>query len=264
MKKCPAAQPQTASQRGPDTSHCQMSPAVLNVKKSDEHTSILGHDARKTSLVLTQSCTDTHTGDVCEFDYGFDSWLTSDDIPGTDERTTFTKNYLTAQGLDPTNAQVQGAMRQFMAPYMDQMKQLQSHAGDLQGHPLRTTFYVAVGGPHCGQAKQDQQQQASNGDSDDSGGGLKGLASSALKGGLSGLFHHKSDANTSAAPASGAAGATGAPGAQLAQIVSFTTETTAIDTSSIAGDQFEIPAGWHLQPPAAEKAQKFSCPATGN
>jgi hypothetical protein len=290
MKKCPAAQPQNASQRGPDTSRCQMSPPVLNVKRSDEHTFILGHDSRKASVVITQSCTDTQTGDVCEFDYGFDSWLTADDIPGTDERTTFTKNYLTAQGLDPTNAQVQGAMRQFMAPYMDQLKQLQSHAGDLQGHPLRTTFYVAIGGPHCGQAKQAQQQQASN----SGGGGFKSIASNALKGGLSGLFHHgiggintssaggeaaadaanqaadpaaAAAANAASGPASGAAGATGAAGAspaQMAQLIAFTTETTAIDTSSIGADQFEIPSGWHLQPPQAEKAQKFSCPATGN
>jgi hypothetical protein len=50
----------------------------------------------------------------------------------------------------------------------------------------------------------------------------------------------------------------------MAQIISFTTETTGIDTSSIPADQFEIPAGWHLQPPQAEKAKQFSCPATGS
>jgi hypothetical protein len=290
MKKCQAAQPQNASQRGPDTSRCQLSPPVINIKRSDEHTFILGHDAHKASVVLTQSCTDTQTGDVCEFDYGFDSWLTTDDIPGNDERTAFTRNYLTAQGLDPTNQQVQGAMQQFMAPYMDQLKQLKSHAGDLEGHPLRTTFYVAVGGPHCGQAKQAQQQQAQNA----GGGGFKSLASNALRGGLSGLFHHglgnidtstaggaaasgaasqaadpaaaaAANAATGPAPAAGASGAAGGPTAQTAQIMSLTTETTGIDTSSIPGGEFEIPAGWHLQPPQAEKekAQQFSCPTPG-
>jgi hypothetical protein len=292
MKKCPAPQPQNVSQRTPDTSHCQLSPPVLTVKQSDEHKFMLGHDAHKTSVVLTQSCTDTQTGDVCEFDYGFDSWLTTDDIPGTAERRSFEQNYLTAQGLDPTNPQVQGAMRQFMAPYMDQLKQLQGHAGELQGHPLSTSFYVAFGGPRCGRAKQAQQQQAANGNG---GGGFRSIASNALRGGLSGLFHRgignidsgsvggaaAADAanqaadptaaavtNAATAPGAGAGGASaaGAPPPQLVRVISLTTETTAIDTSSIPGSEFEIPAGWHLQQPPPEKAQakQFSCPATGN
>lgn len=295
MKKCPAAHPQNAAQRGPDTSHCQLSPPVVNVKRSDDHALILGHDAHKASVVLTQSCTDTQTGDVCEFDYGFDSWLTTDDVAGSDERNTFTKNYLAAQGLDPTNPQLQSAMQQFMAPYMDQLKQLQGHAGDLQGHPLRTTFYVAFGGPQCGKAKQAQQQQASTGNS---GGGFKSIASNALRGGLSGLFHRgvgnidtssvggaaaAGAANQAADPTaaaaadaatrptataggSGAGGTASAPSQQLVQVISLTTETTAIDTASIPSDQFEIPSGWRLQQPRAEKekAQQFSCPATGS
>lgn len=294
MKKCPAAQPQNAAQRGPDTSHCQLSPPVMNVKQSDEHTSILGHDARKTSVVLTQSCTDTQTGDVCEFDYGFDSWLTTDDIPGAGERRTFEQSYLTAQGLDPTNPQLQGTMQQFMAPYMDQLKQLQGHAGELQGHPLRTAFSMSFGGPQCGKAKQAQQQQAATGGG---GGGFKSIASNALRGGLSGLFHRGTgNIDTSTAGGAAAAGAANqaadpaaaaaadaatrpastsgdsSPGTatgtapQMVQVVSLTTETTAIDTAGIPSEQFEIPAGWRLQQPQAqkEKAQQFSCPTAGD
>lgn len=294
MKKCPAAHPQNAAQRAPDTSHCQLSPPVVNVKRSDDHAFILGHDAHKASVVLTQSCTDTQTGDVCEFDYGFDSWLTTDDVAGTDERNAFTKNYLAAQGLDPTNPQLQSAMQQFMAPYMDQLKQLQGHASDLQGHPLRTTFYVAFGGPQCGKAKQAREQQAST---SGSSGGFKSIASSALRGGLSGLFHRgvgnidtgtvggaaaagaanqaadpaaaaAANAATGPASTSGTSGAGASPGAQsqLVQVIALTTETKAIDTSSIPSEQFEIPAGWHLQQPRPEKekAQQFSCPTTSD
>lgn len=290
MKKCPTPQPQNASQRTPDTSHCQLSPPVLNVTPSSEHAFILGHDTHKTSVVLTQSCTDTRTGDVCEFDYGFDSWLTSDDLPGADERKAFERNYLTAQGLDPSNPQLQGAMQQFMAPYLEQLQQLQGHAGDLQGHPLRTTFYVAFGGPKCGKAKQAEQQQASN---NGGGGGFRSIASNALRGGFAGLFHRgasnintgsvggtaaadaanqaadpaaaaAADAATGPAAGSGAAGAAGAPSSQLVRIVSLTTETTGLDTSSIPSDQFEIPAGWRLKPPQVEKARQFSCPATAD
>ena len=95
-------------------------------------------------------------------DYGFETWLTTDDIPGTDERNAFASKYLQAQGLDPNNPQLQHTVEQFLAPYADQLKQLRVKAADLKGYPLRTTFYMAFGGPHCGKAKQAAQQQASS------------------------------------------------------------------------------------------------------
>jgi hypothetical protein len=277
MKKCPMPQSPGASHTSaPDTSRCQLSAPVLNVNATDEHATILGHDARKTSVVLSQTCTDTQTGDVCEMDYGFDTWLTTDEIPGIDERNAFNRKYLQEQGLDPNNPQIQRTVRQFMAPYADQLKQLQGKAADLKGYPLRTTFYMAFGGPHCGKAKQaaQQQQQASS----RSRFSIHSLASSALAGGLSGLFHHgaaaihtdsaagaaaSSAANEVAEPAadaaagsvtaqssssSGGAAPPPPPAGPLVRVVSLTTETTSIDTSSISPDQFEIPAGWSLEP----------------
>jgi hypothetical protein len=292
MKKCPMPQTQNTSQSAPDTSHCQLSPAKLDVKRTDEHLVLLGHDARKSSILLSQSCTDTQTGDVCEMDYGIDSWLTTDDVPGMSEQQAFTRSYLAAQGLDPNDPQLQGMMRQLMAPYADAFKQLQSRSGELKGHPLKTTFYMAFGGPHCGKAREAQQQQAQS--SRGSGGlGFGNIASSAIRGGLGGLFHRGASnidtgtvggaaaagaANQAADPAAAAAadaatrsqtttttdkGTPPAAGAgQLVQVITLTTETTAIDTSSIPADQFEIPAGWKLQPQREEKARQFSCPAT--
>ncbi len=146
MKKCPMPQSQNASQRGPDTSHCQLSSPVLNVSPTDEHATLLGHDTRKTDIVLSQTCTDAQTGDVCEMDYGFEVWLTQAEIPGADERTAFTKKYLAAQGLDPNNPQLQRTVQQFMAPYAQQLKQLRDKAGDLKGYPLRTTFTWPLAG----------------------------------------------------------------------------------------------------------------------
>ena len=289
MKKCPMPQSQSVSQRSaPDTSRCQLSSPVLNVNATDEHATILGHDARKTTVLLSQTCTDTQTGDVCEMDYGFDTWLTTDEIQGTEERNAFTKKYLQAQGFDPNNPQLQRTVAQFMAPYTEQLKQLQGKAGDLKGYPLRTTFYMAFGGPHCGKAKQAQQQQAS------SGGGLSmhGLAQNALASGFSSLFHRgaaaihtdsaggaaaSSAANEAAQPAADSAassmtaqsssgGATApAPAAgPLIRVVSLTTETTSIDTSSIPSDQFEIPADWKLEPQKPEMASTApKCPTAG-
>ena len=291
MKNCPPPQSQRTAQSAPDTSHCQLSSPVLNVNSTDEHATILGHDARKTSVVMSQTCTDTQTGDVCEMDYGFETWLTTDAIAGSDERNAFARKYLQAQGLDPNNPQLQHTVEQFMAPYAEQLKQLRGKAADLQGYPLRTTFYMAFGGPHCAKAKQaaaQQQQQASSG----SRFSLHSLATNALAGGLSGLFHHGAAAiNTGSAGGAAAAGAANeaaepaanataasmaaqpssgdstasAPAAapppgDLVRVVSLTTETTSIDTSSIPSDQFEIPTDWQLEPQKQETDRTVKCP----
>ena len=289
MKKCPMPQSQNVSRTSaPDTAHCQLSSPVLNVNATGEHATILGHDARKTSVVLSQTCTDTQTGDVCEVDYGFDTWLTTDEIPGTEERNAFVKKYLQAQGLDPNNPQLQRTVTQFMAPYADQLKQLRARAADLKGYPLRTTFYMAFGGPHCGKAKQAQAQQAS----DSSRFSMHSIASNAIAGGLSGLFHRgaaaihadslggaaaSGAANEAADPAANAAassmtaqsssgGATAPAPASgpLVRVVSLTSETTAIDTASIPSDQFEIPADWKLEPRKQARASSApKCPTAG-
>lgn len=290
MKNCPMPQAQGASQSSaPDTSRCQMSTPVVNVTATGEHATILGHDASKTSVVLSQTCTDTQTGDVCEIDYGFDTWLTTDDVAGTEERNAFVKKYLQAQGLDPNNPQLQRTVQQFMAPYAQQLMQLQGKAADFKGFPLRTSFYMAFGGPHCSKANQASQQQASNGGS--SGFSMHSIASKALAGGFAGLFHHGAAAiNTDSAGGAAAAGAANsaadpaasaaansmtpqstaenatnaapAPGA-LVRVVSLTTETTSIDTASIPSQQFDIPADWTLQPQKQETSSAPKCPSPG-
>ena len=281
MKKCPMPQSPSAPQTSaPDTSRCQLSSPVLNVNATDEHATIAGHDARKSNVVLSQTCTDTQTGDVCEIDYGFETWLTPDQIPGADERNAFTRKYLQAQGLDPNNPQLQRTVRQFMAPYADQLRQLQGKAADLKGYPLRTTFYMAFGGPHCARAKQAAQQQQASSSSPFS---MHGIASNALASGLSSLFHRgaaaihtdsaggaaassaansAADSTANAAAGSmtaqsssgGAAAAPASAAGALIRVISLTTETTSIDTSSISPDQFEIPAGWTLEPQKQEVA----------
>ncbi|HEY6452645.1 MAG TPA: hypothetical protein VIX87_08600 [Steroidobacteraceae bacterium] len=287
MKKCPVPQSQSTPQSGPDTSHCQMSPPNVTVNQSDEHAALVGHDTRKSSVVIAQSCTDTQTGDVCEIDYGFDVWLTTDTIAGMDERRAFAQHYMAAQGLDLNNPQLQGAMQQFMAPYADALKQLQSKSSDLKGYPLRTTFYMAFGGPHCGKAQQAQKQQASGG----TGLGLRGIAANAISGGLTGMFHHSVNPNTSTVggavaanaadqtadnaanatanaatraptPTPTPASATPSPDTQMQRVVTMTNETRSIDTSSISSGQFEIPTGWTLQVPQAAKDRQFTCPTS--
>jgi hypothetical protein len=292
MKKCPMPQAQGSSQTSaPDPSRCQLSAPVVNVSDTGEHATILGHDAHKTSVVMSQTCTDAQTGDVCEIDYGFETWLTAEAIPGAEERSAFGRKYLQAQGLDPNNPQLQHAVQQFMAPYAGQLMQLQGKAADLKGYPLRTLFYMAFGGPHCSKAKQAAQQQAST--AGGTGFSMHSIASKALAGGFAGLFHRGAAAIDSSsaggAAASGAANAAADPAASaaansvtpqssaesstaaapppapgaLVRVVSLTTETTSIDTSSIPSDQFEIPADWTLEPQKQATSSGPKCPNPG-
>ena len=293
MKKCPMPQARESSPAGPDTTRCRLSSPVVSVNATDEHATILGHDARKTDVVLSQTCTDAQTGDVCEIDYGFETWLTSDSIAGADERAAFTSKYLAAEGLDPNNPQLQRSLQQFMAPYADELRQLQGKAADLGGYPLRTTFYMAFGGPHCGKARQAAQQQQAQQQGTGNPFSMHGIASHALASGFSSLFHRgaaaihadsaggaaASAANEAAEPAANAAAGSVTPGSSsaggsappaqpsataLVRVVSLITETTSIDTANIPADQFEIPAGWTLEPPPqAAQRRALKCPTAG-
>lgn len=295
MKACPM--PQQSAQTGPDTSHCQMSAPKVDVQQSADHATLIGHDAHRTTVTLSQTCTDPQSGHVCQFDYGFDMWLTSDALPGLSEQRDFQQKYMAAQGLDPNNPQLRGMAQQLLAPYADTLKQLQTQGATVQGFPLRSTFFLDYGGPQCGNAQSQQQQQQAQQPARHHG-LLGSIAGNAVGTGLSGLFHRSVNIPTSSvagevaanatnqtadAAAAGAANATAtsvanasaAHGEQTAaagpvppptpagmvRMVSMSTEITAIDTSSIDATQFDLPSGYTIQQPAPAKKDRPVCPA---
>jgi hypothetical protein len=253
LKDCPPTQPQG---KGVDKSKCDMSPPKLEVKRSDETATLAGHLARKSSVTMTQSCRNKETGEVCEYDYGFDVWLTADELPGQAEQQAFGRAHLQKLGLDPGDDLMKGQVRQLMAQYADAFKQLSQKAGDLKGQPLRTRFYFAMGGEHCGQAKA-----APAGGGGDTRGGLADV-SSAIRGSLLGGLLAKKGGGDKPAAAGDAGAGNAAPGAP-ATLVEFSVETVAISAGAIPAERFEIPAGWVKEPPKPpSKEREFSCPAS--
>jgi hypothetical protein len=234
-----------------------MSPPKFDVKASDEHATIAGHDARKTSVKLSQTCTNRKTGDVCEFVYGFDLWLTQDALDGLDEHRAFQKTYMSKMGLDPNSQAVKGVVQQFTAQYATQMKQMADKAGDLKGYPLRSTFRLIIGGPNCSKAKSSDDSGSAPG----TGGGLSGLAANAGGKLLSGfLSKHSAASNSDSSQSAIAANSAPTLPDGYAQVIAFTTETTAVTSGAISPDQFEIPAGWTLEKPKPNKSSEFTCP----
>ncbi|HEY0766371.1 MAG TPA: hypothetical protein VGD47_00320 [Steroidobacteraceae bacterium] len=247
LKNCPATPQQP---KAPDTAKCEMSPPKIDVKKTDETLTLAGHQARRTTVALTQSCTNKETGDSCDFIYAIDSWLTQDEIPGAAEKQAFQKNYFKKLGLDETLGAVKPQMQQFIAPYADALRKAGAKAGDLKGYPLKVRMSVAVGGEHCAAARQRQQSSSGTG----GGGSIAGSAASAVASQLSGLFAKKPAKPDAAAAEAG----------NSASLLELTFETTAISSDPVASDQFDIPAGWKLSQPKPVKEQReVQCPKGG-
>jgi hypothetical protein len=297
VKQCPAAQQQTPA---PDTSKCEMSPPQVQVKQPGTRALFAGHDTQLTQLALSRSCTNKETGDVCQFVFALDSWLTQDQIAGLDDHKTFEKAYLAKLGIDPDNPMTQKQVRQFLAPYADSLKELSSKAGDFKGYPLKTVVRIGFGGEHCGAARNassgttasgsnvvgDAGQAAgtaaansaastagaaagtaaSNAAGNSAGGNVLGSAASAFGNKLvGGLFSHKkADAPAAAAAAPAGAAPDNGLGPGMVQAAAISIETTAITPGPVAASEFEIPAGYKLIAPQPAKASReFSCPQSG-
>jgi len=292
MKSCPM--PVQTDSPNVDTSKCQLSPPTTSVVNPGDSASFAGHAAHHSILTMTQSCANPQTGDSCDMAYTFDVWLANDELPEVAVRQTFDQNYMHKIGLDKPGAMaVPAQFAQFLAPYKDAMQKLGSESSSLKGYPLKTTFRLAIGGPHCAASKNSGGSQGgSSGGS--SGGGLISDASGAAAGAaasssqgvaeseaaqsiahstgsgaggyiagsaagafankmIGGLFSKKKAAE--AAPPKDASSATPAapPAPGMVTIAELTVETTAISGGSIPADQFEMPATWKKVPPAPEK-----------
>jgi hypothetical protein len=291
MQQCPATRTSTAA--GPDTSKCEMSPPVWNVKATDTHQSFAGHDSRLTQVSLTQSCRNKDSGDTCDTIIALDTWLTQDPIDGLDQSKAFGAAYRHKLGLDDANELVQERMRGFLAAYADSLKQLGSKTAALQGYPLKTTVRILYGGEHCaavrnqtasggsGNTVADAGQAAgaaatssganaagaaagsaaSNAAGNSAAGGVLGSAASAFSSKLvSGLFSKKKSAD---APASAASSGTSTEPPGMMQAAAFSTETTSIQVQAVPASQFEIPAGFRLIVPKPAAEKQFSCPKSG-
>lgn len=290
-KQCPATK---STAPAPDTSKCDMSPPVFDVKSLDNHAMFAGHDSKLTRLSMTQSCKNRQTGDTCDFMVALDTWLTADPIAGADEIKAFRTAHLKALGLDPQDELLQQQMKTFLAPYQDALRQIAGKSSDLKGWPMKTAVRIAFGGEHCSAAKQGEQPAgggsgnavtdagqaagnaatnasanaagaaagtaAANAAGNNAGSSILSSAANAFGSKLaSGLFNKKKPAE--AAPASAAAAPDAAPlPPGMVQAAQFSVETTAITPGPIPAAQFEVPEGWKLVVPKERPQKEFSCP----
>lgn len=289
LKSCPAPTP-TPQPTAPDTSKCDMSPPKFEIKQTDDTGFFAGHQARRSTVTMTQTCTNRQTGDACDIILGMDSWLTQDEIPGIADARAFGEAYAKKLGLDETAQAIKPQMQALLAPYMDALRQAGGKTGDFKGYPLKTSITIAMGGEHCAAAKS-QPQGASGGgtvvsatgaatDAAESSttsaagaaaaqaagqsGGIAGSIAGAAAGAfgsklMSGLFAKK----TPPPPKPDASASTAAQAGKPVPLIDWTIETTSIGTEPIASSQFELPADWKLDQPKPQKEREFQCPTPG-
>ncbi len=286
LKQCPATQQANAA---PDTSKCQMSPPKFDSRQTDQHATLIGHDARLSQLTLTQSCRNPDTGDTCDFVMTMDAWLTQDQVPGSEDRKAFRQAYMKKLGLDDPNSQSMQQLKQFLAPYSDGLKELAGKASDFKGYPLKSAVRISFGGAQCQAAKNARAsggggstvgdagaaagnaaasatagaagsaagQAASNAAGNSVAGGILGSAASAFGSKLaSGLFAKKSAPAAAPAPA-----ATAPADPSLVQVAQIQMEVTSMTEGAIPASEFEVPAGWTLVTPKSRPEKEFSCPS---
>jgi hypothetical protein len=289
LKSCPAPTPQPSA---PDTSKCDMSPPKFEVKQTDETGFFAGHQARRSTVTMTQTCTNKQTGDACDIIVGVDSWLTQDEIPGIGDARAFREAYAKKLGLDQTAQAMKPQMQTLLAPYVDALRQAGGKSGDFKGYPLKTSITIAMGGEHCAAAKAQppgvsgggsvaNATEAAQGAAENSttsaagsaaaqaagqsaGGGIGGAIAGSAAGAfgsklMGGLFAKK----TPPPPKPDASATPAGQADKPAPLVEWTIETTSIGTDPIAGNQFELPAGWKQNQPKPQKERQFECPTPG-
>ena len=295
VKQCPAVAQHSAP--APDTSKCEMSPPRFDVKQPGVHATIAGHDTQLAQIALTQSCTNKTTGDVCDFLFAFDTWLTQDQIAGLADQKAFLDAYHAKLGLNASDPVLQKQMRQFLAPYADAMKEVSAKSGELKGYPLKTVLRIAFGGEHCAAVKNQTAGGGSSGsvvgDASQAAGNAAAASTASAAGSAAGTAAANATRNSAAgsvfssaasafgsklagglfkkkaetpAPAAGNTAENALPSGMI-QAAQISIETLSINAAAVPPEKFEIPAGWKRIEPKATKdtgSKDFTCPTAGS
>jgi hypothetical protein len=271
-----------------------MSEPQVAVTKTNDHATLLGHDAERTNIIMSQSCKVRETGEECQLAYELDVWLTQDEIDGVADRRAFEQAYLKKQGISG-DALANPTMARAMAPYADSFRKLNAKSNDLRGFPLRTRFRFAYGGAHCHaggvpgsggpptlvstagssarssaesstasaagwSAAESAERSTGSGPAGYIVGSTAGAFTRSLVGGLF-AKHHANESTSPATPADTTI--VTANGQALQTFAEMTLETVSIDATPVAPARFEVPAGYKkLTPEAPTTDQTVSCPSS--
>src|SRR5260370_274741 len=185
-----------------DESKCEWLPPKAEVKKSGEKAQFAGYDSERLTITASQPCKDKETGSICEVALVVDEWLSTSFAEGA-EAQKFYKAYAAKMGLDASSSQhISQKAQALFGRYKGIWSEIATKMQGVKGYPVKTSFTLALGGPHCNNANAQQAHTApdSAGDTGTSDSGSPAGLAGAMAGKLGGLFHKKKDEEPAAQP----------------------------------------------------------------
>lgn len=115
----------------------------VDVQRTGKKDKINGFDAENVIVTITATARDKKNADAAgSYTIKMDQWL-STQVPGQAETRAFYRRYAEKLGFDP---QMQHQLAGIMAQYGDGLKQAAEKMKDLNGHPVRSTVTLELGG----------------------------------------------------------------------------------------------------------------------
>ncbi|HTV78711.1 MAG TPA: hypothetical protein VMF03_10660 [Steroidobacteraceae bacterium] len=230
-----------------DTSKCVWLPPKVSVNRTGEKAQFAGFDSERTVITAAQPCQDKDTGSICEVALILDEWLSGDFSDSAEVRKYYSA-YAARMGMDAAGMQdASERARAMFSQYKDIWSQVATKMQGMKGYPVRSGFTLALGGAQCKDPKAQPNQANGADDSQDSSGGLAG----AVAGRLGGLFHRKSDADSSAPRATSSGAPVPLPPGDVA-LMTVSSQLVSVSADSVGADVFAVPAGFRKLEAKAE------------
>ena len=231
MEQGQASQQQAAS--GVDESECEWSEPKADVLRSGEKSQIAGYDAEHVTIVATQSCTNKKTGEVCDFGLVLEQWV-APQFAASQEAQAYYSAYAEKMGFGATASRDFAERAQSMFGRYDGMwSEVAAKMRDVEGHSVRSSFGLGIGGPQCASMQEAQAQ---------GGAASPPSLGGALGGALGGMFGRKKEKEAEA-PAAAPIAAPTMPGG-LMPLMSVSTELVSVNTNAVESAAFEVPPGY--------------------
>jgi hypothetical protein len=221
------ADARSAQQQQPmpvDETQCDWSEPVTEVTRGAKAT-IAGYDSEQVKIAASQSCTDRSTGQVCEFTISLEQWL-APDFSG--DANQFYQAYAEQIGLDVAgSSSFSQRAETLLGRYGELWSEVAAKTGDIEGHPVKSQFALAVGGAQCEQVK---------GDAGVTAGDVGASALGGLGGRIAGSLLKRRKKAEPAPESSAEAGMT--------QLLAVSTEVLSVSLDPVDAEEFEVPAGF--------------------
>ena len=255
-----------------DEENCEWSPAVVKSSRSGEKIRIAGVKAAQHITTVERLCTDKKTGKACKITWSIENWMAKK-MPAEKEINAFRKKALKKMGFDeymPAGNMSAVLTDMFSNGRDDALEE----TAQLKGYPLKTILQMDMGGENCttsnGQtmAMDDVWGNAANAGlnagvnsaaseagyaagreigeatGNSVGGRVAGSALGAASGEMIGGLFNKFKKKKKNKPVEQSELANKNPAADSTALFRIVTEVIRIDDDAVAGNEFEVPAGY--------------------